>query len=67
LSTATIEWYDSAETAMERMAQAGCDALTVLDGDRPVGRVSRDDVRALLRTGNWPASVFVRDIMRRVS
>jgi hypothetical protein len=61
-----VEWCVSADAAERWMALLRCDELLVVDGGSVVGRVTLDDIQALQRCGDWPGSVLVRDIMRRL-
>jgi hypothetical protein len=61
-----VEWCVSAAAAARWMALLHCDELLVVDGGSVVGRVTRDDIEVLLRCGDWPDSVLVRDLMRRL-
>jgi hypothetical protein len=61
-----VDWCVGADVAERWMSLLHCDELLVVDGGSVVGRVTRDDIQALVRCGDWPGSVLVRDIMRRL-
>jgi hypothetical protein len=48
------------------MQHGGFDRLQVLDCNRVIGRIYKNDFAALEQHGNCLGSVFVRDAMRRL-
>jgi hypothetical protein len=60
-----IAWERTLAQAIQHMDAAGRDELLVVDCGRVIGRLTRKDVQMLIRHGNWPFAVMVRDAMRR--
>lgn len=61
----TVEWNETLAMAAERLRAARCDSLTVVDGGKRVGTITRQDIERCAAHGNWLDSVLVVDVARR--
>lgn len=61
----TVQWNEPLDAVLEQMCAAGCDEVLVLQGDSPVGRITRAAIERLRRQGNWIGCIAAADAMDR--
>ena len=62
----TVQWNEPLDAVLEHMGAVGHDEALVMQGDRPVGRITRAAIEELRRQGNWIGCIAAADAMRRI-
>lgn len=61
----TVQWNEPLDAVLEHLSVVGQDEALVLQGDRPVGHITRAAIERLRRQGNWIGCIAAADAMRR--
>jgi hypothetical protein len=64
-SIAMVQWNEPLDAVLARMNVLAGDAALVLQGDRPIGRITRLDMERLQQGGNWFGCIAAMDAMSR--
>ena len=64
-SIAMVQWNEPLDAVLARMNVLAGDAALVLQGDRPIGRITRLDMERLQQGGNWFGCIAAVDAMSR--